>query len=262
MTPFENIRGKAIAWCRDFERYKEECQVFAERLRVEFIVYLGARSTEVEFHKLDERLERLAGDGTTLPPACRWETTVSFISVSPCSSARIPIAWRSMPGWACKKSRANGVCAGTTWRAAISRTRCRRRFLTRSALRSWRSLHAFLQDPRAAGLHPHVQQRPSGTGAHGRRSGGAGRPQPGHGQRRRLTAGPRLMPAAPGALPQARPCASFIGKPCCSSGASVARALALPSPPMRKCAVGQLANCSIAAKHCAGSVSVPTARFS
>lgn len=68
MTPFENIRGKAIAWCRDFERYKEECQVFAERLRVEFIVYLGARSTEVEFHKLDERLERLAGEGTTLSP--------------------------------------------------------------------------------------------------------------------------------------------------------------------------------------------------
>ncbi|AVO48476.1 hypothetical protein C6568_03775 [Melaminivora suipulveris] len=67
-SPFETIRSKAIAWCRDFDDYKEECRVFAERLRIEFITYLGAKSTEVEFHKLDERLERLASEGTTLSP--------------------------------------------------------------------------------------------------------------------------------------------------------------------------------------------------
>lgn len=68
MTPFENIRSKAIDWCRSFEDYKEECRVFAERLRVEFIYYLGAKSTDVEFHKIDERLERLVNEGTTLSP--------------------------------------------------------------------------------------------------------------------------------------------------------------------------------------------------
>jgi len=68
MNPIENIRAKAITWCRDFEQYKEECRVFAERLRVEYISYLGAKSTDVEFHKLDERLERLAAEGTTLSP--------------------------------------------------------------------------------------------------------------------------------------------------------------------------------------------------
>jgi len=68
MTPFQNIRSKAIAWCQDFEQYKEECRLFAERLRVEFISYLGAKSTDVEFHKMDERLERVAGEGTTLSP--------------------------------------------------------------------------------------------------------------------------------------------------------------------------------------------------
>ncbi len=68
MSHFENIRAKAIAWCKDFDRYKEECRMFAERLRVEYIYYLGARSTDVEFHKLDERLERLPGEGTTLSP--------------------------------------------------------------------------------------------------------------------------------------------------------------------------------------------------
>lgn len=68
MSPFENLRSKAIAWCRDFEQYKEECRVFGERLRVEYIGYLGARSTDVEFYKMDERLERLASEGTTLSP--------------------------------------------------------------------------------------------------------------------------------------------------------------------------------------------------
>jgi len=68
MTPFENIRGKALAWCRDFEDYKEDCRVFAEKLRIEFICYLGAKSADVEFYKMDERLERLTDEGTTLSP--------------------------------------------------------------------------------------------------------------------------------------------------------------------------------------------------
>ncbi|WP_313076639.1 hypothetical protein [Melaminivora sp.] len=67
-SPFENLRTRAIAWCKDFEQYKEEVRMFAERLRVEYISYLGARSTDVEFHKLDERLERLDAEGTTLSP--------------------------------------------------------------------------------------------------------------------------------------------------------------------------------------------------
>jgi len=68
MSPFDNLRSKAIAWCRDFEQYKEECRIFGERLRIEYIGYLGAKSTDVEFYKMDERLERLASEGTTLSP--------------------------------------------------------------------------------------------------------------------------------------------------------------------------------------------------
>lgn len=67
-TPFENLRSRAISWCQDFENYKEECRVFAERLRVEFITYLGAKSMDVEFYKMDERLERQVSEGTTLSP--------------------------------------------------------------------------------------------------------------------------------------------------------------------------------------------------
>ncbi len=68
MTPFENLQNRAVAWCRDFEQHKEECRIFAERLRIEFISYMGAKSADVEFHKLDERLERIAAEGTTLSP--------------------------------------------------------------------------------------------------------------------------------------------------------------------------------------------------
>lgn len=67
-TVFEDLQAKAEAWCREFDRYKEECKVFAERLRVEFIEYLGAKSTDVEFHMLDEHLDRMRDAGTTLSP--------------------------------------------------------------------------------------------------------------------------------------------------------------------------------------------------
>ena len=67
-TVFQDMHTKAMAWCRDFEQYKEECKVFAERLRIDYIVYLGAKSTDVEFYVLDERLERLRDEGTTLSP--------------------------------------------------------------------------------------------------------------------------------------------------------------------------------------------------
>lgn len=67
-TIFSELRAKAETWCREFDRYKEECKVFAERLRIEFIEYLGARSTDVEFHVLDEHLDRVRDAGTTLSP--------------------------------------------------------------------------------------------------------------------------------------------------------------------------------------------------
>ena len=67
-STFQELRAKAIAWCRDFEQYKEECQVFAERIRIEYIGYLGAKSTDLEFHVLDERLDRMGDAGTTLSP--------------------------------------------------------------------------------------------------------------------------------------------------------------------------------------------------
>ncbi len=67
-TTFRELHNKAMAWCRDFEQYKEDCKVFGEQLRVDYITYLGARSTDVEFHVLDERLERVASEGTTLSP--------------------------------------------------------------------------------------------------------------------------------------------------------------------------------------------------
>lgn len=57
-----------MAWCRQFEQYKEECKVFGEQLRVDYLTYLGARSTDVEFHALDERLERVSSEGTMLSP--------------------------------------------------------------------------------------------------------------------------------------------------------------------------------------------------
>lgn len=68
MTVFQDLQAKAVAWCRDFEQYKEECKVFAERLRVDFIDYLGAKSTDVEFHALDDRLDRLRDEDTGLSP--------------------------------------------------------------------------------------------------------------------------------------------------------------------------------------------------
>jgi hypothetical protein len=67
-TVFDDLRAKAENWCREFDRYKEECKLFAERLRVEFIEYLGATSTDVEFHVLDEHLDRVRDAGTTLSP--------------------------------------------------------------------------------------------------------------------------------------------------------------------------------------------------
>jgi hypothetical protein len=67
-TKFEDLQSKAEAWCREFDRYKDECKVFAERLRIEFIEHLGAKSTDVEFHVLDEHLDRVRDAGTTLSP--------------------------------------------------------------------------------------------------------------------------------------------------------------------------------------------------
>lgn len=67
-TKFEDLQAKAETWCREFDRYKEECKLFAERLRVEFIEYLGAKSTDIEFHVLDEHLDRVRDAGTTLSP--------------------------------------------------------------------------------------------------------------------------------------------------------------------------------------------------
>ena len=67
-TLFEGLQAKAEAWCRDFDRYKEECKMFAEGLRIDFISYLGAKSTDIEFHVLDEHLERVRDAGTTLSP--------------------------------------------------------------------------------------------------------------------------------------------------------------------------------------------------
>lgn len=67
-TIFEELQAKAENWCREFDRYKDDCKVFAERLRVELIEYLGARSTDVEFHVLDEHLDRVRDGGFTLSP--------------------------------------------------------------------------------------------------------------------------------------------------------------------------------------------------
>ena len=67
-SKFEELRSKAEEWCREFDRYKEECKLFAEKLRVELIEYLGATSSDVEFHVLDEHLERKPDEGTTLSP--------------------------------------------------------------------------------------------------------------------------------------------------------------------------------------------------
>ncbi|MFN4119401.1 hypothetical protein [Acidovorax sp.] len=67
-TPFEELQAQAEAWCQEFEQYKEECKVFAERLRIDWIEYLGAKSTDVEFHKLDEHLDRIADGAFTLSP--------------------------------------------------------------------------------------------------------------------------------------------------------------------------------------------------
>ena len=68
MTLFEELQAKAGAWCRDFERHKDECKVFAEKLRIELIEYLGAKSTDMEFYVLDEQLDRVRDAGTTLSP--------------------------------------------------------------------------------------------------------------------------------------------------------------------------------------------------
>jgi hypothetical protein len=67
-TVFEDLTAKAETWCREFERYKDECKVFAEKLRVELIEYLGAKSTDVEFYILDEHLDRVRDGGSTLSP--------------------------------------------------------------------------------------------------------------------------------------------------------------------------------------------------
>ena len=67
-TIFDELHSKAEAWCEEFDRYKDECKVFAERLRIELIEYLGAKSTDVEFHVLDEHLDRVKDAGFTLSP--------------------------------------------------------------------------------------------------------------------------------------------------------------------------------------------------
>jgi hypothetical protein len=67
-TVFEELTAKADAWCREFDRYKDECKVFAEKLRIELIEYLGAKSNDVEFHILDEHLDRVPDGGSTLSP--------------------------------------------------------------------------------------------------------------------------------------------------------------------------------------------------
>lgn len=67
-TVFDDLQNKAVTWSREFERYKEECRILAERMRVEFLEYLGARSTDLEFHVLDEHLDRVKDAGTTLSP--------------------------------------------------------------------------------------------------------------------------------------------------------------------------------------------------
>jgi hypothetical protein len=67
-TIFEALHSKAEAWCQEFDRYKDECKVFAERLRIELIEYLGAKSTDVEFHVLDEHLDRVKDGDFTLSP--------------------------------------------------------------------------------------------------------------------------------------------------------------------------------------------------
>jgi hypothetical protein len=67
-TLYQDLHKKAMAWCREFEQYKEECKVFAEQLRVDYLTDLGAKSTDLEFHVLDERLERMPSEGTTLSP--------------------------------------------------------------------------------------------------------------------------------------------------------------------------------------------------
>lgn len=65
---FEQLQAKASQWCSEYGRYKEECRVFAEHMRVEYIEYLGARSADIEFHVLNENLERMKDEGTTLSP--------------------------------------------------------------------------------------------------------------------------------------------------------------------------------------------------
>lgn len=70
-TIYDDLQAKAVAWCRDFEGYKEECRVFAERLRIDFITYLGAKSTDIEFHELNEQHERVKGEETLLSPRLR-----------------------------------------------------------------------------------------------------------------------------------------------------------------------------------------------
>ncbi len=67
-TRFEELQAKAGAWCQDFERHKDDCKVFAEKLRIELIEYLGAKSTDIEFYVLDEHLDRVRDGGTTLSP--------------------------------------------------------------------------------------------------------------------------------------------------------------------------------------------------
>lgn len=67
-TILEELQGMAEAWCQEFDRYKDECKVFAERLRIELIEHLGAKSTDVEFHVLDEHLDRVTDAGFTLSP--------------------------------------------------------------------------------------------------------------------------------------------------------------------------------------------------
>lgn len=67
-TIYQDLQAKAVAWCRDFEAYKEECRVFGERLRIEYITYLGAKSTDIEFHELNEQHERVKSDQTLLSP--------------------------------------------------------------------------------------------------------------------------------------------------------------------------------------------------
>ena len=118
-TLFEGLQAKAEAWCRDFDRYKEECKMFAEGLRIDFISYLGAKSTDIEFHVLDEHLERVRDAGTTLSPRLQsGNDGFIYFGITVFSSWRRS-AWMSTYAWASSAFADSGASARTRWRWAM-----------------------------------------------------------------------------------------------------------------------------------------------